>query len=76
VKDHGIGMSPEDQEKVFQSFWRVGTYDKQSIQGIGMGLRVCQILVEALGGTIWLDSKLGEGSTFFFTIPLKKTSAG
>jgi PAS domain S-box-containing protein len=68
VKDQGVGIAPEDQERLFQAFGRV----ESSIKGTGLGLVVCKRLVEAHGGRIWVESKLGEGSTFYFTIPLQK----
>jgi PAS domain S-box-containing protein len=70
VSDQGVGIAPEDQEDLFEPFSRVGLESR--IQGIGLGLVVCQRLVEAHGGRIWVESKPGEGSTFLFTIPLAK----
>ena len=70
VSDHGIGISVDDQAKLFQSFQRLEVYSKYLIQGVGLGLRVCKILVESHGGKIWVESELGKGSTFFFTIPI------
>ncbi|MBI2847072.1 MAG: PAS domain S-box protein [Chloroflexi bacterium] len=70
VSDHGVGISPEDQLKLFQSFERVQVYKKHLIPGLGLGLRVCRILVEAHGGQIWVESAPGKGTTFFFTVPL------
>jgi PAS domain S-box-containing protein len=72
VDDMGPGISPEDQIKLFQPFERLGVKLNTSIQGTGLGLRVCRILVEAHGGKIWVESKKGKGSTFCFTLPIKK----
>ncbi|MBI4294851.1 MAG: response regulator [Chloroflexi bacterium] len=71
VRDQGIGISERDQAKLFESFERLGVQiEGRSIQGTGLGLRVCRILVEAHGGQIWIESEPGKGSTFFFTLPL------
>lgn len=70
VSDQGIGISPENQAKLFQSFERIGAYGEHSIPGLGLGLRVCRLLVEAHKGRIWVESEPGKGSTFFFTIPI------
>jgi len=70
VSDHGIGISEEDRSKLFQSFERLHAYEKHTIAGLGLGLRVCRILVEAHGGRIWVESEQGKGSTFYFTVPL------
>jgi len=72
VSDHGLGISQNDQQRLFQKFQRFDVIVKKSIQGIGLGLNVCRILVEAHGGQIWVESKKGKGSTFYFTIPLGK----
>ncbi|MBI4334389.1 MAG: HAMP domain-containing protein [Chloroflexi bacterium] len=70
VSDQGPGISSDDQARLFQSFERLGVAVKGSIQGTGLGLRVCRILVEAHGGNIWVESEKGNGSTFFFTLPV------
>ena len=70
VSDQGLGISSEDQQKLFQRFERVKSFEKYSIPGLGLGLRVYRIMVEAHGGKIWLESEVGKGSTFFFSIPL------
>jgi PAS domain S-box-containing protein len=72
VSDHGMGISKEDQQRLFQKFQRLDVMIKRSIQGVGLGLNVCRILVEAHGGQIWVESSKGKGSTFYFTIPLGK----
>jgi len=70
VSDQGRGISPEDQEKLFQRFERLGEAVNGSIQGTGLGLVVAKILVEAHGGKIWVESEKGKGATFFFTLPV------
>ena len=70
VSDQGIGISPEDQYRLFQRFERIHAYETQAIPGLGLGLRVCRILVEAHGGTMWVESEKGKGSTFYFALPL------
>ncbi|MBI4330231.1 MAG: GAF domain-containing protein [Chloroflexi bacterium] len=71
VKDSGIGISAEDRAKLFQPFQRLENAAGASAKGTGLGLVVCKRLVEAHGGTIWVESEPGQGSTFFFTIPLE-----
>ena len=70
VRDQGIGLSGEDQTQLFVPFERLERTRGNSIKGIGLGLMVCQRLVEAHGGKIWVESTLGEGSNFQFTMPL------
>jgi len=70
VSDEGIGISSEDQSRLFKSFERLDAPVKGAIQGTGLGLRVCRILVEAHDGNIWVESKPGKGSTFFFSLPV------
>ena len=65
VKDNGLGIAPENQTRVFMPFIRLANQD---IPGTGLGLAVCKKLVEGWGGTIWIVSALGAGSTFCFTI--------
>ena len=65
VKDHGAGIAPPDQIRVFQPFVRLSSRD---VPGTGLGLAVCKEIVENMGGVIWVESNLGAGSTFSFTI--------
>ena len=70
VSDQGIGISLADQAKLFGPFQRLEESILNGTRGLGLGLLVCRRLVEAHGGRIWLESKPGRGSTFFFTLPL------
>lgn len=74
VSDQGTGISPDDQKLLFQSFEQLGITNRSAMQGVGLGLKVCRTLVEAHGGTICVESEPGKGSTFFFTLPLRKSS--
>jgi signal transduction histidine kinase len=71
VSDTGIGIAPEDQEKVFEEFRQVGTAAKK-VEGTGLGLTLCRKFVELHGGKIWVKSQMGEGSTFTFTLPVRR----
>ncbi|MHB8875526.1 MAG: ATP-binding protein [Myxococcaceae bacterium] len=68
VRDRGQGISPEDMPHLFERFYRVAA--SRRIEGLGLGLYITRMLVEAHGGRIWADSERGRGSTFFFTLPL------
>ncbi len=70
VSDRGMGISPEDQSRLFQPFQRLEKSMQQGIKGLGLGLVVCQRLVEAHHGRIWVESEVGKGSTFYFSIPM------
>jgi hypothetical protein len=70
VKDQGVGLTPEDQIRVFEPFYQVEDTLSRSYGGTGLGLTICRGIIEAQRGKIWVESKPGEGSTFFFTVPL------
>lgn len=70
VSDKGIGIPPDELAKIFDKFHRVDRRDAAETYGHGLGLYICRSLVEAQGGQISVDSVLGEGSTFRFTLPL------
>lgn len=70
VQDNGLGISPDDQAHIFSRFYRVRTPETQNIEGTGLGLAITKSLVEIHGGQVGLESRLGEGSTFYFTLPV------
>ena len=76
VSDTGIGIPSEYVGKLFTRFYQVDNPMTRKIGGTGLGLSLCKGFVEAMGGKIWVESKVGEGSTFFFTLPLRQTRAG
>jgi len=71
VTDTGVGIAPEDQEAVFEEFRQVGTADKK-VEGTGLGLALSRKFIELHGGRIWVTSTVGLGSTFTFTLPLRR----
>jgi signal transduction histidine kinase len=71
VADTGVGIAPEDQEAVFEEFRQVGTADKK-VEGTGLGLALSRKFIELHGGKIWVKSQVGHGSTFTFTLPMRR----
>jgi signal transduction histidine kinase/CheY-like chemotaxis protein len=76
VRDTGIGISAEDQTKLFQEFYRVKSPQTDEIPGTGLGLSITKSIVERHGGRIWVNSELGKGSTFTFLLPAYKSPRG
>jgi signal transduction histidine kinase len=70
VKDNGIGMTLEDQQKIFQKFFRSDDPKAREAPGTGLGLNITKSLVEMQGGRIWFESEYRQGTTFHFTVPV------
>jgi signal transduction histidine kinase len=70
VSDTGVGIAPEHQVVVFEKFRQVGTTEKKA-EGTGLGLALARKFIELHGGRIWVQSQVGVGSTFTFTIPVR-----
>jgi signal transduction histidine kinase len=70
VADTGIGIAPADQEVVFEEFRQVGAAHKRA-EGTGLGLALSRKFIELHGGKIWVQSEVGHGSTFTFTLPVR-----
>ena len=71
VADTGIGIAKEDQEAIFEEFRQVGSNYAQKREGTGLGLALTKRFVELHGGRIWVESGVGNGSTFTFTLPVR-----
>ncbi len=67
VRDNGIGIKPEFQDRIFEIFKRLQS--QEQFPGTGIGLAICKRIVERYGGKIWVESQFGQGSTFYFTLP-------
>jgi len=72
VKDNGIGISPEKQKNLFRKFYQIDTSVTRKHGGSGLGLAISKGIIESLGGKIWVESELGNGSSFYFTIPIDR----
>lgn len=70
VEDRGMGIPPQALGRIFERFYRVDDSDRRIPGGIGLGLALVREVIKAHGGRVWVESTLGEGSTFFFTLPI------
>jgi signal transduction histidine kinase len=69
IRDSGRGIAPEHLDRVFERFYRVPLPEGERVEGTGLGLSICKAIVQEHGGRIWVESVLGQGSTFSFTLP-------
>lgn len=76
VGDTGVGIAPEHHELIFREFAQVDSTPSRSHHGTGLGLTIARKLVELHGGRIWVESEIGAGSRFYFTLPLEPADAG
>lgn len=74
VKDTGIGIAKKAQKDIFERFIQVDKFDKKPVEGTGLGLAISKSYVQMLGGSLWVESEINTGSTFFFKIPYLKFS--
>lgn len=72
VQDFGMGIAPNQQEKIFERFYRTNGQKEQEIKGLGLGLYIASEIIRSHDGKMWVESKVGKGSTFFFSLPIRK----
>jgi two-component system, OmpR family, phosphate regulon sensor histidine kinase PhoR len=70
VSDTGIGIPKSDQSRIFERFYRVDAARSREAGGTGLGLAIAKHLVEVHGGRIWVESEIGQGSQFHFSVPI------
>ncbi|MDJ0902551.1 MAG: DUF1816 domain-containing protein [Xenococcus sp. MO_188.B8] len=70
IKDRGIGIPPNQLEKIFDCFYQINSSDSRPYNGLGLGLALCYQIVKLHDGQLWAESTLGAGSTFYFTLPI------
>jgi len=75
VEDNGLGMTPEDQEKLFSKFFRSADEKIREAPGTGLGLSITKNLIELQGGKVWFESEFRKGTSFFFTVPVSTGQA-
>jgi signal transduction histidine kinase len=76
VTDNGAGVSESDQEVIFEKFRQVGDTLTDRPQGTGLGLPICRQIINHFGGSLWVESRPGQGATFSFTLPLQRAAMG
>lgn len=72
VRDTGIGISPVDQPRLFEKFYRGARQGMKKQQGSGLGLAIVKSIAERHGGKVWVESQLGKGSTFYLSLPVRQ----
>jgi signal transduction histidine kinase len=75
VADRGIGIAPQDHERIFEQFSQITSVAAGKPRGLGLGLPICRAYVERMGGKVWVESEPGVGSTFFVTLPATRDPA-
>jgi signal transduction histidine kinase len=70
ISDTGIGISPQHQKQLFRKFFRADDEYVREVEGTGLGLSIAKSIVELQGGEMWVESELGKGSVFNFTVPI------
>ena len=75
VEDHGEGIPPSEQEKIFERFYRRGSELRRQTQGVGIGLSIVKHIVEAHGGRVLVRSAIGQGSRFTIELPMSEAAA-
>ncbi|HKJ42130.1 MAG TPA: PAS domain-containing sensor histidine kinase [Sunxiuqinia sp.] len=73
VSDTGIGISPKDQLIIFDRFRQADNSYTRQFRGTGLGLNICKSLIKMMGGTMWVESAISEGTTFYFTLPFERS---
>ena len=72
VQDNGIGIAKREQKRIFERFYRVDDTLSRQVQGSGLGLAMVKYIIEAHGGSISVESRIGEGSTFIVSLPIRR----
>jgi two-component system CheB/CheR fusion protein len=75
VTDEGPGIKLKDQEKLFDRYYRVKNVETKNISGFGLGLYLSAEIIHQHNGKVWVESKIGKGSTFYFSLPLSDNMA-
>jgi len=70
VTDEGMGIKPQNQEKLFDRFYRIESVQTQNISGFGLGLYLSAEIIYRHNGKVWVESEIGKGSTFYFSLPM------
>lgn len=73
VQDFGFGIAKDQQKKIFERFYRSNKKESKQINGLGLGLFIVNEIIKAHKGKVWIESKVGSGSTFFFSLPIQKS---
>jgi signal transduction histidine kinase len=76
IADTGVGISPEQQQQLFRRFYRADNPLRGEVDGAGLGLSIAESFVVLHGGTLWVQSEVGKGSTFSFTLPITQPRLG